>query len=776
MQDTPLTNWRLAVVPHDTVRRDGFAPTTTQAVRDCPYGTIRGEVPGNFELDLMREGILPDLYYADNVLLAQEYEDRHLWYAADFTVEAADGYTPVLVFGGIDTAAEIYLDGELLGKTENMLIPYEYPLAVAPGDHGVVVHIIPAQVYTRQFPLPVTAHALPYNLEQLKLRKTPHMYGWDILPRIVSGGLWRPVVLHYRPNSHIDNVFVYTADISGKDATLGVVCDWNTDAGRLQEYSLLVEGKCGDAGFSASYPLYSTHLRVNIPIKDAALWWPKNYGEPRLYDITVTLLRGDAVCDRRALRTGIRTVELERTSFAGDDGEFVFRVNGKKIFCMGTNWVPADAFPSRDRDYLLRGLELADDLGCNIIRCWGGNIYPDDLLYDFCDEHGILIWQDMSMACGCYPQDERICRLIREETTAVVRRLRNHPSILLWSGDNECDEMTNNSVRCDGRRVHFVDPNGNGLTRRIIPAVLAQEDFTRPYLPSSPYADERAAQSPDRMTSEAHIWGPRDFFKGEFYTGETAHFASEIGYHGCPSPTSLRRMFTPEALKERGDGTACTNREWLAKCVSPGADKNDCYAYRNPLMHRQVERLFGTAAADIADFARQSQISQAEAKKYFIERFRIAKWRKTGIIWWNVIDGWPQISDAVVDWFGCKKLAYHYIKRSQQPFCMMCDEPRDGMLTPVAVNDLRRTVTVCYTISAVSDGRSVASGKVTVAPDETVRVAPFPQESGEVYRIRWSGDMTGENHFTAGIADTLDYEKHKGALQTLGYWDEFEGF
>lgn len=378
------------------------------------------------------------------------------------------------------------------------------------------------------------------------------------------------------------------------------------------------------------------------------------------------------------------------------------------------------------------------------------------------------------MACGHYPDDERMCRLIEEEAACVVRRLRNHPAVALWSGDNECDQMYR-AIHQDGRRIHAMNPNENRLTREIISRVLRREDFTRPYLPSSPYFDAIAFET-QKCSSEDHLWGPRDFFKGEFYMNAIAHFASEIGYHGCPSPASLSKFLSPQALKELGNGEVFENVEWRLHGTSCSTEY-DYTAYRNALMYRQVERLFGSANRDLSEFARQSQISQAEAKKFFIEHFRLAKWRRTGIIWWNVIDGWPQISDAIVDWYGTKKLAYHYIKRSQQPFCMMCDEPVDGQVTLMAVNDRRDTVQVHYTVTAVSGGEKVADGNLTCAPDTAEAITRFTPVNGEMYIIRWESDAcSGINHYTAGIKESIEYSKHIAQMKKVGFYDEFEGF
>ena len=774
-----IKNWILAVIPNKTVRLEGIGYTLSDEVKNCPYGTLPAEVPGNFELDMMRAGLLPDLYYADNVLEAQKLENRHLWYAAAFESGPKDGCDAFLTFGGIDTAAEIFLDGEKIGFSENMFVPFVYRLNdEKPTTHSLVVHIIPAMIYARGRELAAAAYAHSYCDDSVKLRKAPYMYGWDIMCRIVSAGLWKPVRVEYRPKNRIRDVFIYPCALSPTHADMRCRIGVAIDEDFPSDYSYRVEGRCRDRSFTFERPLMSVDALDGFGIPDPYLWYPKNYGAPELYDVRVSLLYRGEVCDTRELRIGLRIVEIERTSLAGDTGEFVIRVNGQKIFCMGSNLVPTDAFPSRMKEYTARECEMLEDLGCNIVRCWGGNVYPDDDFYDFCDAHGILVWQDFAMACGRYPQDAHTRALLEQEAVSVVRRLRNHASLAVWAGDNECDAHEHKQF-WNGRRTNAVDPNSNLLTRGVIPFVLRNEDHTRPYLPSSPYVDPTAFAkdlSGREQQSEQHLWGPRDFFKGDFYVNSTAHFASETGYHGCPSPASLKKFISPAALDKMGDGKKSDDPEWMLHSSTFRTDETAPYNYRNSLMIRQTERLFGYASGDLAVFALQSQISQAEAKKFFIEHFRCGKWRRTGIIWWNLIDGWPQISDAVVDWYGTKKLAYSYIKRAQQPFCLMFDEPVNGELTLKAANDTQNDVEAQYTVTDLTSEKTVLRGTCLVPANGLATLSSLKEEKNAFYLIEWTGGKKGVNHYAADIYHGLDFETYVANMKKAGFYGALEGF
>ncbi len=768
------TGWSLTIAPNKEVKARGFDPHTLADLEAGGFDSIPARVPGNFELDLVEAGLAPDPYYAQNPFAFQQYENRHLWYATRFAAEDAGDANTFLRFEGIDTVADIWLNGSLLGHTDNMLIEHTFSVAGRlKGENELLVHIYPTTIVARDLHNTPYDYAQRYNYESLRLRKAASMFGWDIMPRFVSGGLWKPVSLIREPKERIEKLYLFTGALNMEKNTARLCAFFriHTDEDYLRGLKLTLDGACGDSTFHVEQDIWHTGGKIRFMLEDPSLWWPRNAGEQALYTVTARLTRDGVLCDERRLRFGIRSVELIRTSTTDADGngEFLFRINEKPIFCLGTNWVPLDAFPSRNAARLSAALELMEDVGCNMVRCWGGNVYENDAFYEFCDERGILVWQDFGMGCGVYPQDAAFAERLRVEAAAVIKRLRMHPSLVLWAGDNEVDVFS----AADGYRR---DPNHNKLTRQILPEALRENDVVRPYLPSSPYVDEEAFRT-RRPTSEEHLWGPRDYFKGRYYGESVCHFASETGYHGCPSPSSLERFISPEQLWPMLDGDGNPRPDYLCHAAQMDLDFKGPYAYRIGLMTRQVEMLFGSIPDTLPAFAKLSQISQAEAMKFFIERFRVTKWRRTGIIWWNLIDGWPQVSDAVVDWYYCKKIAYHYIKRSQSPLCLIFDEPRDGRISLHAVNDLPVDKSVTYRVTDLTTSTLLVESEALAAADASTPLISLPSmDDYHFLLIEWQtpdGEQ-GRNHYVTKLK-AISADRYLQDMAQAGF-DQFEGF
>jgi beta-mannosidase len=728
-------------------------PYTIAELLESAENVIPATVPGNVEIDMMKEGIIPDPYIGLNLLDMEMYEYYHFVYVKEFEYPENPTGDELFRFEGVDTFASYYLNGERIASTDNMLIEHVFPAkGLRKGKNTLIVHIEPTVLRARENEYTLLNIAHKYNYDLLFVRKTASMYGWDIFPRLVSAGIWRPVSIIRRPAIRFTQVYLYTRSVSETAAHLTLFYEVELQREQADAFKVDVIGECEGHTFSAQSRVWGKCCRIDFTVDNPKLWWPKGYGEQSLYDVTVSLKQNDIVLDTERFQTGIRTVTLDRTSTVNPDGtggKFVFIINNKPIFILGTNWVPPDAIPSLGDKRAAEILELTDDIGCNAIRIWGGGRYEKDEFYDLCDKKGILVWHDFMMACGNYPQTEEFQKAFAAEAKQIVRKLRHHPSIMLWAGDNECDPPYR-------RMINFTNPNDNIVTRKTLYYLLLNEDFTRPYLPSSPYFDEECYKRGIELASENHLWGPRRYYKGDFYKKAPAVFASEIGYHGCPSYESIKKFITEEALWPFDN-----NKEWILHASSPDPTLGEPYSYRIALMANQVKEMFGELPDNLYEFALVSQFVQAEAKKYFVERFRFKKPQRSGVIWWNICDGWPQFSDAVVDYYYTKKLAYSYIKRSQQPLCLMVDDEGDELVL-VGVNDTLKDTEVEFTVKSAEDGRMITYGKGTVGTEKAIPLAKIPApDKQDMFIIEWSsGEQKGMNTYLYG-QPTFDYRKYK---------------
>ena len=803
--------WDLYIAPHNQVKNTEFnfveVLNPQKLPKNIDFVKIDAEVPGNFELDMQRAGLLPDLFMGTNTLLCQQYENRHLWYVKEFNLDKIPEGDTFLRFEGIDTFAEIYLNDEFVYYSENMLIEHQVEAKnLIIGKNKIIVHILPTAIEAREYEETPLAVGLPYNEDSLHIRKAPYMFGWDIMPRTVSGGLWRDVSLVEKAKNRVEEFYlgVSTMDVRGKNAHLSGQIKIHTEDDLLGDYIAVISGDCGESHFEETVRFLGVNRNFAIRFNGAKFWWPRGEGEQNFYNIEVKLYRKGELCDIYKTRIGIRCVELVRTSVIDDNGngKFEFIINGRRTFIMGTNWVPLDAFPSQNEKRVIKALQMTEDIGCNMIRLWGGNIYESDTFYNWCDEHGIMLWQDFIMGCAYYPQYDEFCQQLREEAISVVKRLRDHPSIVLWAGDNECDAFFTYAYK----NLERLNPNENILNRKVLPDVLRIHDGFRPYLPSSPYIDETAfALLGKNPLAEEHLWGPRNYFKSDYYTKATALFASETGFHGCPSVESIKKFITPEKLWPIILPNGRPNEDYIVHAASMETKYIGKYEYRIALMLKQVAVLFGgiadnnrgTATAEesveyfelmkklfgdgveaLEGIAKASQIFQAEAFKYMIERFRIRKSTHGGLIWWNLLDGWPQISDAVVDYYFTKKLAYDYIKNSQQPLCLMFDEPTvDNKIKLFAANEMPTDKAFSYTVTRIDDDTVVAKGEATICGGgilelDAVSVDP---DKKQMFLIEWQcNENSGRNHFINNIRD-INYNAYIEFLNKtkIGH---FEGF
>ncbi len=739
-------------------------------VENSTKAPLKATVPGNIELALADAGIVEkDLYKGMATVRNQKFEDYDFWYKKEFNApEMKDNERLHLVFSSVDCIAEYYLNGQKIFESDNAFIEQRFEITECVKERNTLyVHIKSAVKYAYSQEFNQYLAACSGDGLRTCLRRPVHSFGWDIFPRMALGGIVRDVSLEIRDAfSFADfSYFVKTAEESRAAVVFVAAIDAPYHEFK-KNVQIRIVARCGEHEFSHTENTnHSKICRMTVGVSDPKLWWPYGYGEANVYDLTAELLFDGEVKDTIQMNLGIRTVKLLRTETMKEENHcFQFVVNGVDIMCRGSNWVPADALHSKAPAKYEKALELFRDTHCNILRVWGGGAYETEEFYNRCDRLGIMVWQDFCMACRAVPYEGKMYEKMKKEATWVVKNLRHHPSIILWSGDNEIDE----SLAVRNKRTGM-----NKITRELLPDVIDIHDTCRPYLPSSPYiADKESAVYINHTLPEAdifperHLWGTRDYFKADYYSHSKAHFVSEMGYHGCPSPESVKKTV------DEGFEWPIYNEQWSLH----SADQTG-RLHLVKLMEDQIAQLFGFRPDNLEDFSLASQISQAEAKKYFIERIRIKKPYTSGIIWWNMLDGWPQMSNAVVDYFFEKKLAYGYVKRSQEPVCLMIDEMRDWHYTLVATNDTRETAEGAYKVYDVMTKSVLTEGTFKVSPDKNEKLCGIRMMySDQAFLvIEWqTGRKTYYNHYLAGFP-AFDFEAYKNWLSEFEKISETHG-
>ena len=747
--------WTLYYAPEKGGQAQVFSP---DMLASCEQ--ITAQVPGNVQLDLARCGITPDPFYGDNLHAYAPYEYYQWIYQRSFrAAPIAAGERLILSFGGIDTIADIYVNDILVGHSENMMTEQEFDITdavirdtAAPdacnnsspagedsdGPNVLTVHIHSAMNFARSRPYDMGMRGTAHRNEICWLRKAPHCFGWDIAPRMVTAGLWRNVCLKTVRPTRITETYYACSSLNKKGIFLQYGCRFVTDHDTLEGFSLHILGICKASGkehrFEKTRPAHFISMNGTLFIENPMLWWPKGYGEQPLYEITMELLYQGQVIHSRTERIGLRTLRVDRRFTPGDQ-EFRIFVNETPIFAKGTNWVPLDAFHSRDAQRLEAAMDLVSECGCNIMRCWGGNVYEDHAFYDLCDERGILIWQDFAFGNTNYPQTSDFIPVVEEEIGSFVQKVRNHPSIAFWCSDNEID-YKNAGFQLPGRESCL-----NRVAYEILPRLIQAHDPYRILIKSSPEIPEGFGMYD---VPEQHLWGARAWYKDSFYLDHTASFVSEFGFHGCPAPSSIRRYIPEDSLWPLdNDYWAVHSTEDIRIEASNG---------RNKMMRNHVKLMYGTVPEDLETFALLSQLYQGEALKTMMEHCR-SNPSCNGLIWWNMLDCWPQISDAVVDYYFRRKIAYFYMKRCQEPVLVFLDQLKNWGHPLYLSNHSRKEVTVSLRVTDGDTGALLLEDTYSADPGETRQIAAIPAFISDQRLILMQYEVEGTvygNHFITG--------------------------
>ncbi|NLE13906.1 MAG: hypothetical protein GX628_09580 [Clostridiales bacterium] len=640
--------------------------------------SIDARVPGCLHADLARAGIIGDMFRRDSADKVQWIENCDVIYSTSFTLDRVEPDMR-LTFEGLDVYAEITLNGVKLGETDNMFVPWSYDVShcLRTGENSLTVRF--DSPIRRVKGLPRRGGA--FTTERLYTRRIQCTYGWDWVARFVTMGIWRPVRLErilpdILPHAG-EGIHVRTLNINPYSAQVGIKLNFENITGDGWA-DLRIESPEGVTVWSKRRRILQNEIDEIADIVSPSLWYPAGYGEQPLYTLIVT----DAGGERR-VTFGIRElIILECEDARGtpeaalaakikqyphlvewDKNEgsscFILLCNGVRIFCQGANWVPSEPLPSEETpEKVDRLVKTARFAGANMLRVWGGGIFGSDAFYYACDREGILVTQDFLMACGNYPEeDDAFIAHLRREARAGALRLRNHPSLAWWSGDNE------NAVRGDENNPSYT---GRRSALEGIAPVLSELDPGRRFLPSSPYGGVPYASAVRGTTHNTQFLGNFFGFVREddftdyrrYFDRYLSRFNAEQPAIGMPFLSSLRKFMTDEDIF--GEDTYIS--EYHTK-NNPGLGDITLYGY----VDRMARGIFGEYK-DGADRLRKMQMLQCEWIRLSMELFRRNAWFSSGIIYWMFNDCWPAANGwSLVDYYCDPKPSMYMFRRCASP-------------------------------------------------------------------------------------------------------------
>ncbi len=732
-------------------------------------------VPCNIEPTLQSLGLIDDYIPADTEYATEKFNFVDDWtYTTDFEYKKADGVTQNLVFEGIDTIAEVYLNGEKVLDACDMHMIYKIALdgVANDGKNNLRVVIRSSELWAREHTHDnfLFRHAQnSYYDSQTYLRKARHQWGWDNAPRLITSGIWRPVYIESLPDERFDDVYLHTICLT--DTFVQVGCAWKFASKKhsLHDYTVkfsLIDGDktVATTNTVVNYIQGKMYLRINR--KDVKLWWPIDLGEPFMYTARVEMLEGDNTVAYYEQPFGIRTIKVDMTDDVVDgEGKFDFIVNGEKAFIRGTNWKPLDPLASEadKKTRTCEALEYAKALNCNMVRIWGGGIYEDEAFYNWCDKNGMMVWQDFMFACEIPPTDEDFCKLVYKEAEQVIKKYRNHPCLAIWCADNEDDiSITWASA------PSTIMPSDNVISRKILREAVLHFDPYRAYVPSSPYVSDRAYKdwwNPNKKYEaiEAHLY-PNSIRSMEAVRNLKSIFIGETG------PISVNAIAPNMHLYDREKARA--ERLWNTPAIYGNqSHQNDGYftvwrqAGKN-LCEARYGRDF--SFDEWKDYTIAVNIACSEIFKDIIEYCRVMP-SKTGVIWWSLMDMWPMMFNySVIDCDGKFKMPAHFITKSQQAVALMAVRREiGGNLELYVANDTLKEETVKYTVTAFDkDGKSeiLATGELTQAKNSVSLIKDLGQMSEpKLIIIEW--EQNGKTYYNHAFTAFTDYEVMKRWLE-----------
>ena len=617
------------------------------------------QVPGTVHTDLLANQLIDDPYYRDNEnklqWISRETWEYHLKF--DLPETFLKGQNRTLKFNGLDTYAEVTLNGKKVLDADNMFRTWTLDAGklLKEKENELKITFLPAIVQDS-----IKASEVNYKLPDIRgySRKAPYQYGWDWGPRFVTCGIWRPVTIECWDEMKLDNYQIIQKDVTSEKANLEFNFNvlWSDKTERT-DTPVTIQLKITKDNFTTTIRETSTlktgqkEVKIPVTISNPDLWWCNGLGKPNLYKFELTVFSRSKNLIQTRGRFGIRTIELVRENDATGQS-FYFKLNGKPVFAKGANYIPQDNFIPRITDERYeKTIKNAVEANMNMLRIWGGGTYESDLFYDLCDENGIMVWQDFIFACNMYPGDSAFLDNVRQEAQDNILRLRNHPSLAVWCGNNEIDEGWHNwgwqkSLGYSIQDSTEVWESYQNIFQKILPQTILELDPTRPYHPSSPTIGWGHEES--RRNGDSHYWGVwwgEEPF--EIYRERVGRFMSEYGFQGMPQLATIEKYTLPDDRK----------------IGSPVMEVHQKHPKGTYLINTYMKRDY-PVPSNFEDYVYVSQLVQAEGIRTALEAHRRGMPHCMGTLYWQLNDCWPVTSWSSLDYFGNWKALHYFAKEA----------------------------------------------------------------------------------------------------------------
>lgn len=639
---------------------------------------------GSVQEALVKEKILPDPFWGNNEKLFQWVEERNWTFRSTLIADASllqHDYVE-LFFPGIDTYASVYINGNLVGTSENAFLPYRMEIKnyLREGNNEILLRFIsPVNYhkgkYGKMLPrLPAPNDAGKVAVAPLS-RKPQYQFGWDWAPRINTIGLNKQVEVCAYNQNKIRQAKVETRSIEKGTAVMELFLELAHPEQKGLQLKSEIWGDLGELNSRAG------SIRIPVLLDNPKLWWPRGHGEASLYEDTWHLLDASGnLLEEKKIRFGVRTSELvQETDSVGKS--FYFKINGKPIFCKGGNYIPQDVFLSRITDSsVVSLLKQLYHSNFNMVRVWGGGSYPDEIFFKTCDELGLMVWQDFMFACALYPGDEHFLREVEKEASYQIPRISSHPSVVYMNGNNEVMVASKywgfqQKYHISAKTQQKLDENYTKLFQGMLPGLVEKYSFL-PYVHTSPLSHWGKDEWYNSGTQ--HYWGVwhgkdpiEDFGK------KSGRFNAEYGFQSFPEFSTLL-AFSPKS-------------EWK---LDTEIMKNHQKSYvGNEMIRKHTVTLYGEPS-DFEEFVYYSQLTQARAVSIAVSSHRLKAPVCMGTLYWQINDCWPAPTWSGIDYYGNWKALQYTIQKDFEDIAVLERTDKIGEEQYFILSDRDDTVAV----------------------------------------------------------------------------------